>query len=175
MNFQMSKLVLEKAEEPEIKLSTSIGSSKKQESSRKTSALLTTQKFDYVDHNKLWRIFLEMDQTTWPASWEICMQIKKQPLELDVEQQTGSKLGKEYVKAVYCYPAYLNYMQSKSCKMLGLMKQKLDSRLLARISITSDMQMTPHLWQKSGRTKKPLDESERGERKSWLKAQHSEN
>ena len=103
------------------------------------------------------------------------MQIKKQQLEPDMEQQTGSKLGKEYVKAVYCYPAYLNYMQSKSCKMPGLMKQKLDSRLLARISITSDMQMTPHLWQKSGRTKKPLDESERGERKSWLKAQHSEN
>ena len=91
------------------------------------------------------------------------MEVKKQQLELDVEQQTGSKLGKEYVKAVYCYPAYLNYMHSKSCKMLGLMKHKLDSELPAGISITSDMQMTPQLWQKSGRTKKPLDESERGE------------
>ena len=91
------------------------------------------------------------------------MEVKKQQLELDVEQQTGSKLGKEYVKAVYCYPAYLNYMQSKSCKMPGLMKHKLDSRLPAGISVTSDMQMTPHFWQKLGRTKKPVDESERGE------------
>ena len=58
-------------------------------------------------------------QTTLPASWEVCMQVKKQQLELDVEQQTGSKLGKEYVKAVYCHPAYLTYMQSTPCKMLG--------------------------------------------------------
>ena len=57
-------------------------------------------------------------QTTWPASWEICMQVKKQQLELDMEQQTGSKSGKEYVKAVYCHPAYLTYMQSTSCEML---------------------------------------------------------
>ena len=56
-------------------------------------------------------------QTTWPASWEICMQIKKQQLEMDMEQQTGSKSGKEYIKAVYCHPAYLTYMQSTSCKM----------------------------------------------------------
>ena len=55
-------------------------------------------------------------QTTWPASWEICMQVKKQQLELDIEQRTGSKLGKEYVKAVYCHPAYLTYMQSKKRK-----------------------------------------------------------
>ena len=58
-------------------------------------------------------------QTTWPASWEICMQVKKQQSELDMEQQTGSKSGKEYVKAVYCHPAYLTYMQSTSCKMPG--------------------------------------------------------
>ena len=76
------------------------------------------------------------------------MQVKKQQLELDVEQQTGFKLGKEYVKAVYCYPAYLTYMQSTSCEMPGGMKHKLESRLLGEISITSDMQMTPPLWQK---------------------------
>ena len=70
------------------------------------------------------------------------MQVKKQQLELDMEQQTGSKLGKEYVKAVYCHPAYLTYMQSTSCEMLGWMKHKLGSRLLGEISITSDMQMT---------------------------------
>ena len=58
-------------------------------------------------------------QTTWPAFWEICMQVKKQRLEPDREQQTGSKLGKEYIKAVYCHPDYLTYMQSKSCKMSG--------------------------------------------------------
>ena len=74
--------------------------------------------------------------------------VKKQPLELDMEQQTGSKLGKEYVKAVYCHPSYLTYMQCISCKMLGWMKHKLESRLLGEISITSDIQMTPPLWQK---------------------------
>ena len=76
------------------------------------------------------------------------MQVKKQQLELDMQQHTGSKSGKEYVKAVYCHPAYLTYMQSTSCKMLEWMKHKLESRLLGEISITSDMQMTPALWQK---------------------------
>ena len=76
------------------------------------------------------------------------MQVKKQQLELDIEQQTGSKSGKEYVKAVYCHPAYLTYIQSTSCKMVGWMKHKLESRLPGEISITSDMQMTPPLWQK---------------------------
>ena len=76
------------------------------------------------------------------------MQVKKQQLELDMEQQTGSKSGKEYVKAVYCHPAYLTYMQSTSCEMLGWMMHKLESRLPGEMSITSDMQMTPPLWQK---------------------------
>ena len=71
------------------------------------------------------------------------MQIKKQQLEPDTEQQTGSKLGKEYLKAVYCHPAYLTYMQSTSYEMLGWMKDKLESRLPGEISITSDMRMTP--------------------------------
>ena len=91
------------------------------------------------------------------------MRVKKQHLELDKEQQTGSKSGKEYVKAVYCHPAYLTYMQSTSCEMLGWMKHKLESRLPGEISITSDTQMTPPLWQKAKRTKELLDESERGE------------
>ena len=76
------------------------------------------------------------------------MQIGKLQLEVDVEQQNGSKLGKEYVKGVCCHPVYLTSMQSTSCKMLGWVKHKLESRLLGEISITSDMQMTPHLWQK---------------------------
>ena len=66
------------------------------------------------------------------------MQVKKQPLELDMEEQTGSKLGKEYVKAVYCHSAYLTYIQSTSCEMLGWMKHKLESRLPGETSITSD-------------------------------------
>ena len=91
------------------------------------------------------------------------MQVKKQQLELDMEQQTGSQLGKEYIKAVYCHPAYLTSMQSTSCEMLGWKKNKLESRLLGEISITSNTQMTPPLRQKTKRTKEPLDESKRGE------------
>ena len=76
------------------------------------------------------------------------MQVKKEQLELDMKQPTGSKLGKEYVKAVYSHPAYLPSMHSTSCKMLGWMKHKLDSRLPGEISITSDMQIIPPLQQK---------------------------
>ena len=76
------------------------------------------------------------------------MQVKKQQLELDMEQKIGSKLGKEYIKAVYCLPAYLTYMHSTLSKMLGWMKLKLESRLSREISMTSDKQMTPPLWQK---------------------------
>ena len=90
-------------------------------------------------------------QTTLPASWEICMQVMKQKFEPNMEQRTGSKLGREYVKAVYCHPAYLTYMQSTWCKMLDWMKHKLESRLPEEISKTSNMQMTPPLWQKAKR------------------------
>ena len=94
-------------------------------------------------------------QTTWPVSWETCMQDKKQQLELDMDSsRTGSKLGKEYVKVVYCHPAYLTHMQSTSCGMPDWMKHKLESRLLGEISITSDTQMIPPLWQKVKRNKR---------------------
>ena len=83
-----------------------------------------------------------------------CMKVKKQQLELDMEQQTGSKSRKEYVKAEYCHPAYLTYMQSTSCVILGWMKHKLESRLPGEISITSDMQMTSPLWQKEKRNQR---------------------
>jgi len=76
------------------------------------------------------------------------VQIKKKQLELDLEQWTGSKLGKEYIEAVYCHAVYLTYMQSTKCEMPGWMKQKPESRLPGEISITSDTQMTPPLWQK---------------------------
>ena len=84
------------------------------------------------------------------------MQVKKQQLEVDREQQTGSKLGKEYIKPVYCHPAYLTSMQSTSCKMPDWMKHKLESRLPGEISITSDTQMTPSLWQESEEELKSL-------------------
>ena len=76
------------------------------------------------------------------------MQVKKQQLELDMEQWTSSKLGKEYDKVVHCHPACVTGMQSTSCEMLGWMKHKLETRLQGEISITSDMQMTPFSWQK---------------------------
>ena len=147
VNFQMFKLDLEKAEEPGIKLPTSAGSWKKQQSSRKTSisALLTRPKHLTVwsteNCGKFWKGWKY--QTTWPASWKNYMQVRKQQLELDMEQQE-----KEYIKAVYCHPTYWTYMQSTSWESLGWMKHKLESRLLGEISVTSDMQMTPSLRQK---------------------------
>ena len=77
------------------------------------------------------------------------MQVKKQQLEADMKQQTGSKLGKEYMKAVYCHPAYLIYMQSTSCEIPGWMKHMLESRLPGKTPISSDTQMKPPLWQKA--------------------------
>ena len=79
------------------------------------------------------------------------MQVRKQQVELDMEQQTGSKLGKGYIKAVYGHPAYLTYMQSTSHEMPGWIKHKLESRFPGQVSVTSDMQMTPHLWQEAKR------------------------
>ena len=105
--------------------------------------------FDCVDHNKLWKMLKDMripDHLTCLLRNLYAGQ--KQQLELDVEQQTDSKLGKEYVKAVCCHLAYLTNMQSTSCNMLGWMKHKLESRLLGEISITSDMQMMPPFWHK---------------------------
>ena len=129
-NFQMYKLGLEKAEEPDNKLLISLDHRKSKKIPETHLALLTTPKPLTVWIKTNCGKFLKRwgYQTTLPASWEICMQVKKQQLEPDMEQQTGSKLGKEYVKAVYCHPAYLTYMQSTSCEMLGWMKHKLESR-----------------------------------------------
>ena len=117
---------------------TSDGSSKEQESSRKTSTCFIgyAKAFDCVDHNNCGKFLKRWQyQTILPASWEICMQVKKQLLELDMEKQIGSKLEKEYIKAVYqgvyqgwqvyCHPAYLTYMQSTSWETLGWMRHKL--------------------------------------------------
>ena len=89
---------------------------------KKICFIYYAKSFDCVDHNKLWKILQEMgisDHLTCLLTWETHMQVKKQQLESGMEQWTGSKLGKEYVKAVYCHPAYLTYMQSTSCKIPG--------------------------------------------------------
>ena len=88
---------------------------------------------------------------------------QEQQLEPDMKQWTGSKLGKKYIKAVYCHLAYLTYMQNKSCEMLGWINHKLELRLLGEISLTSDMQMTPPYGRKQRGTKEPLDEGKSGE------------
>ena len=146
MNFQMFWLDFKKAEESEIKLPTIIGSWRKQRNSRKNILFFFTdytKAFDCVDHNKLWKILREMgipDHLTWLRNLYAGQ-------EATVRTGHGTtdwlKLGKEYIKAEYCHPVYLTYMQSISCKMLGLMNHKLESRLLGDISTASDIQMIP--------------------------------
>ena len=181
-NFQMFKLDLENAEEPEIKWPTSVGSSKKQENSRKTSASLTMLKplTVWITTNcgkffKRWEY-----QTTWPASWEICMQVKKQQLKPDMEQLTGSKLGKEYIKSVYHHSAYLTYIQSTSCEMPGWMKQKLESRLppidigvnINNLRYTDDTTLMAE--SKEELKSLLMKVKEEREEKNWFKTQHWE-
>ena len=107
-----------------------------------------TKASDCVDHNKLWKILKEMGIPDHLTRLLRNLYAGQEVTEVDMEQRIGSKLGMEYVKVVYCHPAYLIYMQKASCKMAGWMKCKLKSRLPGEISITSDMQMTPPLWQK---------------------------
>ena len=151
----MYKLDLEKTEEPEFKLWTSVGSLKKQENSIETSAsvsLTMLKPFTVWIKINCGKLLKKWEyQTTWSASCEICVQGKKHQLEWDIKQQTDFKLAKEYIRAVYSHAAYLTYMQSTSWETLGWLKHKLESRLLGEISITSDMQMTPPIWQKEKR------------------------
>ena len=150
----MFKLDLEKVEEPELKLPISmiywiIEKAREFQKNIYFCFIDYTKAFDCVDHKKLWKTLKEMGiPDRIPVSCRTCEQVKKQHLELDMRQQTGSKLGKEYVKAVYCHLAYLTYIQSTKCKMPGWMNHKLESRLPGEVSVTSDMQMTPPLWQK---------------------------
>ena len=101
-----------------------------------------------MDHNKLENFKRIGIPDNLPTSYKTCMQVNKQQLEPNMEQETGSKLGKEYIKATYCHPDCLTYTQSTSCEMPDWMKHELESRLPEEISITSDMQMTPPLRQK---------------------------
>ena len=148
MNFQMFKLDTEKAEEPEIKLPTFIELLKKQASSRKTStsASLTTPKpltvWVTTNCGKFWKGWEY--QTTWPASWEICIQVKKQQLELDMKQQTGSKskgVHQGHILSPCLFNLYAEYIMQNA----RLDEDKLESGLLGEVSITSDKQMTPPL------------------------------
>ena len=174
-NFQMYKLGLETSEKQDMKLSTLIGSWRKQGNSRKTSpsAPLTVLKPLTVWITTNCGEFLRKweYQTTFLVSWETCMQMKKQKLEPDMEQLTGSKLGKEYVKAVYCNSAYLTFVQSISYEILGWMNQDCQEKYqwshICRWCHSNDRK-----WRG---TKEPLDEGERGELKSWLETQHSKN
>ena len=125
---------------------------KKEENSRKNIYFCFidyTKAFDSVDHITLWKTLREMGI---PYYFGLLRNLyADQQLELDMEQQTGSKLGKEYIKAVNSHPAYLTYMQNMSCNVPGCMKYKLESRWPGEISIASDMQISPALWQKRKR------------------------
>ena len=105
-----------------------------------------------MDHNKLWKILKEMELQDHLTCLLRNLYAGQEATELDTEKQTGSKLGKEYIKVVYCHAAYLTSMQSTSCEMPGWIKQKLESRLPGEISITSDTEMTPPSWQKVERS-----------------------
>ena len=132
--------------------------------------------FNCVDHHKLWKILKEM----WIPDQLTCF-LRNLYADQEATVRTGHgtagwfQIGKGVRQGIYCHPAYLTYMQRTSWEMPGWMKHKLKPRFQGEISITSDMHMTPPSWQKERRTKEPLDESERGEWKSWLKVQHSEN
>ena len=148
----MFKLDLEKAEKPEIKLPISIGSLKKHKSSRKNIYFCFidyAKALDCVDHHKLWKILKEMGIPDYLTCLLRNLYANK---EATIRTGHGTtdwfQIRKEYIKAVYCHPAYLTDMQSTTCEIPGWMKHKLESRLLGRISITSDMQMTPPGWQK---------------------------
>ena len=159
----MFKLVLEKAEEPEIKLPISAGSRKMQESSGKTSisALLTMPKpltvWITLNCGKFWKRWEY--QTTWPTSWETYMQVRKQQLDLDMEQTNWLQIGKGVRQNCILSPCLFNSYAEYIMRNPGLEEAQAGIKIAGR----------------NQRTKEPLGESERGEWKSWLKAQHSEN
>ena len=148
----MFKLVLEKAEEPEIKLPTSAGSLKKQEFQRNIYLCFIdyAKAFDCLDHKKLWKILREMgipDHLTCPLRNLYAGQ--EATVRMDMEQWTGSKLGEEYIKTAFCHPAYLTYAEYIMWNA-GLDEAQARIKIAGR-KITSDMQMTPPLWQKEKR------------------------
>ena len=137
----MVKVDLEKAEEAEIKLPTSVGSSKEFQKNINFCFIDYAKAFDCVDHNKLWKILQEMGIPDHLTCLLRNLYASQEATESDMGKQTGSKLGKEYAKALYCHPAYLTSMQSTSCKIPGWINHKLESRLQGEVPTTSDMQM----------------------------------
>ena len=163
----MYKLDSKKVHDPEIKLPTSAGSHKKAREFQKNiyfCFIVYDKVFHCVYHYKLWKSLKEMGI---PEYLTRLLRNLYAHQEATVRTRHGSmdwfEIGKEYVKAVYCHPAYLTCMQNTSCEMPGWMKHKLESRLQGEISRTSDMQMTPPFGKKQRGTKEPLDEGERGE------------
>ena len=114
-------------------------------------------------------------QTTWPASWEICIQVRKQQLELDIEQQTGSKSGKEYIKAAYCHPAYLTFMQSTSWEMLDWWSTSWNQDCWRNINNLRYIADTTLMAEGKEELKILLMKVKEESEKSWLKIQHSKN
>ena len=150
MNFQMFKLVLGRGTKDQIaNILWIIEKAREFQKNIYFCCIDYAKAFDFVNHNKLKSS--ERDGNTRPPHLlpekPVCRS-RSNSLEPDMKQQTASKLGKEYVKAVYCHPAYLTSIQSTSCEMLGWMNHKLKSRLPGEISTTSDMQMTLPFWQK---------------------------
>ena len=180
MNFQMFKLDLQKAEEPEIKLPASVGSSKKQESSRKTpiSALLTMPKpltvWITINCGKFFKRWEY--QTTRPASGETCMQVRKQQLELDMEQQTGSKLGKGVHQGCILSPCLFNLYTEYIMRNGGLDEAqagiKMAGRNIKNLIYADDTTLKA---EREEKLKSFLIKLKEESGKSWLKTQHSEN
>ena len=138
--------------------------------------------FCFIDYTKafdcVWittscgKFFKRGEYHIWPASWEICMQVKKQQLVPDMEQETGSKLGKEFVKAVYCHPAYLLACRVHHVKCWAGWSTSWNQDCREKYQYSQICRWHHPYGRKQRRTKEPLDESERGEWKSWLKTQH---
>ena len=151
-NFQIFKVDLEKAERNQrsnVNIRWIIKKARKLQKNIYFCIIDYSKSFDWVDHSKLWKILKEIRVPDHLICLLRNLYAGQEATEPDMEQRTGSKLGKEYVKAVYCHSAYLTCMQSTSWEILGWMKHKLESRVPGEISITSDMQMTPPLQQKA--------------------------
>ena len=177
VNFQMFKLVLEKAKESEIKLPTSAGSSKKQENSRKTSTSVSLIIPKCVCRSQQTGKFLKRwkYQTTLAASWEICIACQETTIRTGHGTTDWFQIGKGVCQGCILSPCLFNLYAVYIMGNVGWMKHKLESRLPGEISVMSDMQMTSPYGRKWRRTKEPLDEAERGEWKSLPETQNSKN
>ena len=165
-NFQTYKLGLGKAEDTETKLPTFVEKAWEFQKNVYVCFIKYATGFDCVDHNKGKFLKRWEYQTNLSASWETCVWVKKQQLELDMEQWTGSKLGKEYVTVVYCHPAYLSYVQSTSCKMLDWWITSWNQDCWEKYQQPQTFRWYHSNGRKWRGTEEPLDEGERGQGKN---------